>query len=134
MATTQQPATQPATTPAQPPCLHPTCHSHNAHPSTRTQSSPASPADPQAQVPWYRKITKNMVIGGLIVIIIGLAGSLNTDDHKIADLKAQNSHSATQSTQTSRMAKLQYAIAYCGQVAAKGDGPECIQDTLVAQH
>lgn len=126
---TTQPTT-PAAPAAQPQCLHPSCHAHNAHPGNRPQVSPATPAAPRT--PWYRKITKNMVIAGLIVIIIGLAGSLNTDDHKIADLKA--SHASTQSTQTSNMAKLQYAIAYCGQVAAKGDGPQCIQETLTAQH
>jgi hypothetical protein len=133
---TTQPATAPTTPAAQPQCLHPSCHAHNAHPGNRPQNSPAMPVQPPAapSTPWYRKITKNMVIGFLIVIIIGLAGSLNTDDHKIANLKAKASHSATQSTQSSQMAKLQYAIAYCGQVAAKGDGPECIQETLTAQH
>lgn len=126
--------TTPATPAAQPQCLHPACHAHQAHPGNRP--APAMPTTPPAVpgTPWYRKITKNTVIGFLIVIIIGLAGSLNTDDHKIADLKAKNSHSATQNTQDSKMAKLQYAIAYCGQVAAQGDGPECIQETLTAQH
>jgi len=131
--TTTQPATAPAAPATQSPCLHPSCHAHLAHPGNRPQQ-PAAPAQPRTSaITWLRsRWTKNWTIGFLIVIIIGLAGSLNDDDHKIADLKA--SHSSTQSTQTSKMAKLQYAIAYCGQVAAKGDGPECIQETLDAQH
>lgn len=127
-----RPATRPQPTPpAMPQCLHPNCHAHHAHPANRP-ATPPMPATPPAapRVPWYRKITKNMVIGFLVVIIIGLAGSLNDDDHQIADLKAKAGHSATQDPQQAKMAKLQYAITYCGKVAAQGDEAECIQETL----
>lgn len=123
-------------------CLHPSCHAHQAHPVSRLASrltgvpAAATPAATPRQ-PWYRKITKNMVIGLLILIVIGLAGSLNDDDHKIADLKAKASHSTTQPTQvaqTSQVDKLQYAITYCNQAVDKADGPQCVKDLLATQN
>lgn len=112
--------------PAQPQCLHPQHHAQLAHPANR----PPMPAQPPAapRVPWYRKITKNMVIAGLVVIIIGLAGSLNDDDHKIADLQQQVRHA--KAAQGSRAADLDYAIKLCSKIAAKGDEAECITETL----
>lgn len=120
--------TAPATTTTQPQCLHPSCHAHHAHPGNQpvVPATPAQPAAPRR--PWYRKITKNMVIAGLIVIIIGLAGSLNDQDAEIAGLKAKIAHSHT--AQDAKIKNLDYAIKLCREIAAKGDGPQCVTETL----
>lgn len=123
-----RPTPQPAPVHAAPQCLHPDCHAHHAHPANR--QVPAMPATPPAAPsrPWWTKITKTHVIIFLTVIIIGLGGSLNDDDHKIADLQQQVRHA--QSTQGSKVADLDYAIKLCAKIAAKGDEAECITDTL----
>lgn len=120
-------------------CLHPSCHAHQAHPVSRLAARLTTP--PAAAVtlrrPWYRKITKNVVIGFLTVIVIGLASSLNNDDHQIADLKTKASHSTaqlSQTAQTSPVDRLQYAITYCDQVVAKEDSLRCVKDLLAIQN
>lgn len=135
-----RPAAAPAPAqPAAPQCLHPSCHAHNSHQTAQRAAGqvppmpatqPLIPAAPRR--PWWKKITKNMVIAGLVVIIIGLAGSLNDDDHKIADLQQQVRHA--KSTKGDATHELDYVIKLCKQIAAKGDYAQCVTETLAQKH
>lgn len=122
--------------PAAPQCLHPGHHAHAAHQTAQRVAGlvPPMPATAPAtpRRPWWKKITKNMVIAGLVVIIIGLAGSLNDDDHKIADLQQQVRHA--KSTKGDATHELDYVIKLCKQIAAKGDYAQCVTETLAQKH
>lgn len=102
-----------------------------AHPLNRPQT--ASPATPQPPQPATRvkiaKILKVTAVSVVIIVVIGVFASLTHHSHEIADLKANQGISA-QNAQTLKNLQLDYAVKYCGQVAAKGDGPQCIQETL----
>jgi hypothetical protein len=122
-------------------CLHPSCQAHNAHQTAQhaaglthnhaPANQPYAPAEPRRRF----KISKNWVIGILIVLLVGAAGSLSDKDNEINNLKAKVSHSATTTTKTDSTAKLDYIIKLCHQIAAKGDYAQCVTETLAqGQH
>jgi hypothetical protein len=114
-------------------CLHPDCHAHHAHPLNRPQPQVISHPDVSFVVTRRQfKVNKNWVIGILIVLFIGLIGSLNDSNRAAADLKAKAE--VGQSSQSTRMANLDYAIKLCGKIAAKDEAATCIAQIMAAGH
>lgn len=108
--------------PAAPQCLHPACHAHNAHPGSRPQTIiPPQPTTPPAR-PRQFKITKNWIIGFLIIIVIGLAGTINDRDQQIAGLKVKvgSTKIATPSE------KLDYATRICKITHSQATYAQCV--------
>ncbi len=121
--------------PAAPGCLHPACQAHNSHQTSQHAAglTPQPPATPAPAAPRRRvRISKNWVIGILVFLLVGLAGSLNDRDNEIAGLKAKVSHSHT-ATKTDSTQHLEYVIKLCKAISAKGDYAQCVTETL-AQH
>lgn len=104
-----------------------------AHPLNRPQTAPpATPQPPRPSQPI--KIARGLKIVAVSVVIIafiGLLASLGHHSSEIADLKTKIQST---SNQTLMNEKLDYAIKLCDKVAAAGDGPECIQETLDSLH
>lgn len=121
--------TTPTVTPAQ-------AAAQAAHPLNRPQTAPpATPQPPRPAAPIkIAKIVKITVASFLILMVIGLFASLSHHSNEIADLKAKIHSTSAQDDIKLKNAKLDYTIKYCNQVAAKGDGPECIQETLDSLH
>jgi hypothetical protein len=117
-------------------CLHPSCQAHNAHQTAQHAAGMVhnhAPA-PQPYVPVQGRRfrinnKKNWIIGILIFLLVGAAGSLSDKDHEIADLKAKTSHSSTQ-PKADTTQRLDYVLKLCKAISAKGDYAQCVTETL----
>lgn len=121
--------------PTAPGCLHPSCQAHNSHQTAQHAAglTPQPPATPAPAAPRRRfRINKNWVIGILIFLVVGLAGSLSDRDAEIAGLKAKIAHSAT--TKVNTTPDLNSTIKLCKKIAAKGDFDQCVVETLTSKH